>query len=460
METTFEERKRQLERECVVEEDQFDGLPERLEEFMVPFVSAFRRNDQRDYATKMIGGLCSDLESKNAESIAYFFQLGRLKIQRFIGQSAWDDKPLREELARQVAATLGEPSGVLILDPSAFNKSGKNSVGVARQWCGRLGKVENCQVGLYLGYASSKGHALIDTELYLPQEWTSDKQRLDQAGVPKHKRKFQTRHTIFLEMIQRQGDTLPYQWIAGDDELGRPIEFRRKLQAMNKQYLLAVPLNTKIVVKDNPLAVATAASDSTAELSSPTPRRNAAIQISQWAASQPANQWSRVDVRDTEKGPLIVELLKCEVETGHDHFAGVSREMAVAIRYLDRDQKVIKQDYYLSNGDTTTAAAEFARVAKAEHRIEECFEQGKGQAGMADYEVRNWIGWHHHQTLTLVALWFLNTETRRVGKKIARYYDASSTHTNRFDPSRGKRMRFTPRRVDDHYQTIDANSAC
>jgi SRSO17 transposase len=447
MECTFEERKRELEAECVVKPSFFEGSLDRLKHFMKPFVQSMNRCDQRNYAETFVGGLCSDLESKNAESIAYHFDLDRKTMQYFIGQSQWDDVPLRKELVTQLAQQLGEATGVLILDPSAFPKSGSESVGVARQWCGRLGKVDNCQIGLYLGYASSKGHALVDGELYLPKEWTTNKKRMKKAGIPKDKQRYKTRHETFLEMIELHGSELPHEWITGDDELGRPIEFRRKLHRMGEKYMLAVPSNTKINVL----------SSDTEEQSVPSVRSS--VQISKWATSQEKDKWHRIDVRDTEKGPLIVELVTCEVETGRRSKAGIAKETAIAIRYIDRDRKVIKQDYYMSNADRMTPAAEFARVAKAEHRIEECFDRGKGEAGMGDYEVRNWIGWHHHQTLSFIASWFLNVETQQAEKKITGHNLQPSPCGSRIDHPNSLRMRFTPRRRGAHHQTIDTKSA-
>jgi SRSO17 transposase len=451
MDCTFEERKEQLESECVVKITQFSDCLDRLNAFMIPFGQSLRWQKHRDYAEKFVAGLCSDLARKNAESIAYHFELERKTIQHFVGESEWDDVPLRVELATQVGNQLGEASGILIFDPSSFVKSGKESVGVARQWCGRLGKVDNCQVGLYLGYASSKGHALVDGELYLPKEWTGDKKRMRKAGVPKDKQTYKTRHATFLELLERHGKCLPHEWITGDDELGRPIAFRRTLHALGEQYLLAVPCNTKI----NVLGEEPANSQKVQQ-----PSVRSSIQIMRWTAAQPEERWTKIDVRDTEKGPLIVELLKCQVETGRRSKAGIATEMAIVIRYKDRDRSVVKQDYYLSNAAITTSESEYARVAKAEHRIEECFDRGKGEAGMGDYEVRNWTGWHHHQTLSLLASWFLNVETRRAEKKDPGDYFQSSESCDRIHHPSHIRMRFTPRRNGSGDKTAPKKSTC
>jgi len=142
---------------------------------------------------------------------------------------------LRQELTRQVAQHLGHADGVLVVDPSAFPQSGTDSGGVARPWCGRLGKVDHGQVAVYLGYGSGEGHTLVDRRLYLPKTWTQDKTRLDQAGVPRDRRGYRARHQLALDMLEHNGAALPHQWIAGDDEMGRPYWFRRRLDRLGER---------------------------------------------------------------------------------------------------------------------------------------------------------------------------------------------------------------------------------
>jgi SRSO17 transposase len=414
---------------------------------MQPFLVNYRRHEQEANATTVVRGLCSDLEHKNGESIAYLFGLDRKAIQHFVGESRWDDEPLRAELARQVGSQLGEPDGVIALDPSAFPKSGKQSVGVARQWCGRLGKIDNCQIGVYLGYVSSKGHALVDTELYLPEEWTKDKARMKRAGIPKERQRHRTRHELCLELLDRHGDQLPHAWITGDDELGRPAEFRRKLRDRNERYLLAVPCNT--IIRD--LEIPAPEYSGTGR-----PAKRPSFRVDRWIALRSDDDWTVIEVRDGEKGPLTVEALKRCVETGVRGRPTVADEVLVVLRYRDRDSEVVKTDYYLSNADVATSLAEFCRAAKAEHRIEECIRRAKGETGLADYEVRNWIGWHHHQTLSLLASWFLNVETRRAEKKDTGNHFQPSATWDRFHPSHRAGMRYSPSRQMANRATITA----
>src|SRR3954467_10979444 len=194
MERRFQARLDELLGDAEVPLSLLRGALPRLAEFLRPFLASLIA-PQRVNAQDYVQGLLSDLKSKDAESIAYLHDRERQGIQKFIGQAPWDHRPLIGELARQVGQSLGEPGGVLVFDPSAFVKQGKKSVGVKRQWCGRLGKVENCQVGVYLGYVSHKGHTPVDFRLFLPEEWAGDRQRRKEAGVPKEIR-FATRHEL------------------------------------------------------------------------------------------------------------------------------------------------------------------------------------------------------------------------------------------------------------------------
>ena len=166
-------------------------------------------------------------------------------MQQFVGESPWEHAPLLRVLAQQVGQRIGEADGVIVFDPSAFAKKGTKSVGVARQWSGRQGKVDNCQVGISMGYVSRQEQALVNVRLYLPEEWTKDRARCRDAGVPEDV-KFQTRHTQALEMLDECGSLLPHGWISGDDEMGRCGPFREALRTRHERYLLAVPSNTLI----------------------------------------------------------------------------------------------------------------------------------------------------------------------------------------------------------------------
>jgi len=403
MDRRFEARKQGLLEEAEIKPQVANGMLKRLEEFAEPFVVSLGRREAKQNARVYISGLLSDLERKNVESIAYRHDQDRRGLQRFIGEAPWPHPPLLEELSQQVGEQLGEADGVIVFDPSAHPKCGHDSVGVGRQWLGRLGKIDNGQVGIYMGYASRKEHALVDVRLYLPKEWAKDKARRKKCGIPKEIR-YRTRHELALEMLAIKGEYLPHQWIAGEDEMGRSSRFRRDLRALDEQYLLDVPSNTNI----RDIEVEPPAYSGRGRFPKQPFQR-----VEAWCDSLDDDSWTRVDVRDGEKGPLVLELVKRRVLARTERScADEAKELLVVTRSLDEHNKM-KYDYHLSNTHPDTPLEELARVVKAEHRIEDCLKRAKSEAGLSDYEVRTWTGWYHHQTLSLIALWFLIQETRR-----------------------------------------------
>ena len=431
MEPRFERRKEQLLAGCQVPPTLFRRAMSRLEMFAQPFVTSLPSPESRGHSLTYLAGLLSDVERKNAESIAYRYDLDRQVIQRFVGAVDWDHDPLISELTCQVAHAIGRPDAVLVFDPSAFPKKGTASVGVQRQWCGRLGKVENCQVGVFLGYVSDDEHALVDFRLYLPRAWAKDRKRRKKAGVPKGLG-YQTRHELALQMLQRRGAALPHAWVAGDDEMGRPAWFRKRLALDGEHYLLAVPSNTTVRDREEP----------------PPPygghgRRPKAPYrgVRAWCQRLPTDAWTKLTVGDGEKGPLEVEIVVGQVESKIDRRAVGFEETLVVVRYTDGG--VLKHDYHLSNAAADTPLAEFARVAKAAHRIEECLRRSKSEAGLGEYQVRNWRGWHHHMALSLIATWFLVVEARRGKKDSARADGAAGPDGPGTDSAPGQPLRLS-----------------
>jgi SRSO17 transposase len=399
MERRFAVRYKELIAEAEVRPETLEGVLGRLAEFVKPFAATLKYAAQREHTWEYVAGLVSNVKRKNIESIAYLHEHDRQPLQKFIGQNDWDWQPMIDELARQVGTTLGRPDGVLVIDPSGVLKQGKASVGVARQWCGRAGKVDNCQVGVYLGYVSREEHALVDMRLYLPKEWTKDKGRRLKAKVPTEVR-FRTRHELALEMLDRHGAVLPHAWVTGDDEMGRSTAFRDALRARNEQYFLAVPSNT--LVRDL---------DAEPPPYCGTGKRPMAPFQRADKRMKTATNWTRVEIRSGEKGPLVVEAVKFRVQTKRGRRNG-PEETLVVVREQQSDES-IKHDYCLANAPFETPLREFVRAWNAEHRVEECLRRAKSESGLAQYQVRTWEGWHHHQTLTLLATWFLTGEKLR-----------------------------------------------
>jgi len=438
MDRRFQHRLKELLADCQVSSRAFVGIQERLEKFAEPFVASLPSPESQQHGRTYVAGLLSDVARKNTESIAYRHDLDRQVLQRFIGYSSWDHGPLLDELTRQVAAELGAADAVIVFDPSGFPKRGPESVGVQRQWCGRLGKTDNCQVGIYLGYVTRAEHALVDMRLYLPKEWCRDRKRRKKCGVPKDVC-YQTRHELALDMLGQRGKQLPHGWVAGDDEMGRPAWFRQKLALLGERYLLAVPSNTtvrdleevvppQVVVPGQPGARG--------------PRKAPFQQVHAWCEALPETSWTRLEIRDADKGPIVVQAVARRVEAKIDRRAVGFEELLLVTRQRTHDG-AWKYDYHLSNAMAGTPLAELARVANAEHRIEHCLQRGKSEAGLAEYQTRRWEGWHHHQTLALIAVWFLVLETRRGKKNHAGFDGAAGSRSPGADPASRQPLRYS-----------------
>src|SRR5215475_13790805 len=252
MTSAWAQRQAELLRDCLVSPDVFASMVDRLCEFVAPYQHALETEAGKRHVHLYLAGLLSHLDRKNAEKIAALVDVERLVIQAFIGTAPWDHRPLIKVLVREVVEQLGEPDGVIAFDPSSFPKRGTHSVGVKRQWCGHRGKVDNCQVGVYMGYVSRRDHALLDFRLFLPQEWARNKRRRQDCHVPLEVR-YQTRQDQCLEMLDQWHAHVPHSWVTGDDELGRHTRFRGELREHGERYVLGVPCSITMRDLEAPL---------------------------------------------------------------------------------------------------------------------------------------------------------------------------------------------------------------
>lgn len=389
---------------------QVRGSHRRLEKFLERYVPLFYRKEQGHNARIVVEGLLSGLERKTAEPIAREHGVPRKPIQFFVGSGKWDDEAVMAELRRHVVETLGDPQGVLVFDPSAFPKKGTHSCGVAREWCGRLGKVENCQIGLFLAYATGRGQGPLDRRLYLSPEWAADRGRRDECHVPAGV-KFRERWRMALEMVDRHRDSVPHGAVAADDEFGRVAAFRAGLRDRREAYVLDVPCNTQVRDLHGRRPPRRVGRKSRRRQ---VPFRRADV----WAAAQPMDRWQEFTVQDGQKGPIRVQAIMTQVRTRQDNRLG-PEEGLIVIRHLESDGSEPDVSYHLAWAQQEVPLEEWVRVHGRRHQIEQMLEHGKGEAGLDHYEVRSYVGWHHHMTLSLLALWFLSLERVAMEKKDA-----------------------------------------
>ena len=372
------------------------GCKDRLTKFLQRYLPLFYRAEQRELAEVVVQGKLSGLQRKTSEPIAIAADRERKPVQNFVGAGKWDDEAVMAELRRHATEEIGDADGILIVDGSGFPKKGTESCGVSRQWCGRLGKVENCQVGVFLNYATEYGYAPVDRRLYLTKEWAQDEDRRDKCHVPAAI-VFQEKWRIGLDLLERSQD-VPHRWVTADDEFGRVTAFRSELRFRGKFYVLDVPCNT--LVRD-----LSHRADG---------RRHPFERAEVWAQRQPAKRWKTIRVRSGEKGPIKVQVLRARVQTKDENGCVGPAETLLVTRTLDQEQRTT---YHVSNADRSEKTWKLVYVGSRRHCVEEMLQAGKGEVGLGHYEVRSWVGWHHHMTLSLLALWFLVLERRRVGGK-------------------------------------------
>lgn len=396
-----------------------------LDRFTPLVVVDERTESRRERMDAYLRGLLLDAEStKTSESIALKVHGDPSQVrmtQVFLGQSAWADEPLREELALWVDQEIGSQQGTLIVDESGFPKWGDKSVGVARQYCGATGKIDNCQVGVFLAYASTVGHTLLDERLYLPQEWASDAKRRQEAGVPEGV-VFRTKPELALELVRCVGPRVRHGWVTFDEGYGKDPGFLSGLEELDEHYIGEVPKNCRVWLQrpkvTEPKPGRTGRPRSRARVAARQPKPQTVEEI---AATLPASAWKRLRFREGSKGTQQAHFARVRVVAERDDLPGPDLWLVIE-RSCDQAPYI---KYYLSNAAPDCPLLEMAQAGHNRWPVEDCFLRGKQEVGLDDYEVRGWRGWHHHMTLSMMALWFLVLQKRRLGEKNRDGHDAA-----------------------------------
>jgi SRSO17 transposase len=396
-----------------------------LDRFTPHLVEDKRSEPRRARADAYLRGLLLDAEStKTAEAIALKVHGDPSQVrmtQVFLSQTPWADEPLRGELAAWVDEELGGDEGILIVDESGFPKCGKESVGVARQYCGATGKIDNCQMGVFLTYASEKGHTLLDERLYLPEDWANDMPRREKAGVPPEI-VFRTKPELASEMIRRDGPKVRHGWVTFDEAYGKDPAFLSGLEEGGERYIGEVPksfrgwLRRPRVEEPKPGRSGRPRSKPRLRAGEPKPQTVEAI-----AASLPSSAWKRLKFRDGTKGPQVAHFAAVRFVAERNDLPGPELWLVIE-RSCDQASYV---KYYVSNAAPACPLLKMAQAGHHRWPTEDCFLRGKQELGLDDYEVRGWRGWHHHMTLVMMAFWFLELQRRRLGEKKANRHDVA-----------------------------------
>jgi SRSO17 transposase len=354
----------------------------------------FGRAAGHRHAAAYLRGLLGSAERKNGWQLAEAAGYAQPRsIQRVLDRSVWDADAVRDDLRAYVATELGDPDGVLVVDETGFLKKGSHSVGVKRQYSGTAGKVENCQIGVFLGYASGKGRAGIDRALYLPREWAEDAERRAAAGVPEEV-EFRTKPQLAREMLEAALDAgVPAAWVAGDEVYGSDGTLRRALEARGQAYALAVKASEQPTTWP-PYGV---------------PGHVTAAAVAREA--RPAD-WRRLSCGEGAQGERWYDWLWRPLRPAQRD--GWLHALLVRRHPLRTDELA----YYLVYCPADTPLGEAVRAVGSRWTIEEVFELAKGEVGLDQYEVRSWRGWQRHATLALLALAILAASSAKKGAQV------------------------------------------
>jgi len=417
-----------------MERTEFERVAGEFAAFHGEFAALFGRSEARRRSEQYLRGLLvQQTDRRNAENLAEAVGGASARaLQRHLTESPWDVGPVRDTLQRYLARRLNTPEGVFVWDETGFPKKGTKSVGVARQYCGTLGKVGNCQLGVFLAYVSERGHALVDASLFLPQEWTEDEARCREAGVPPDVT-YQTKAELALAMLRHAKHLghLQGHWVTADEDYGKSPALRDALDAEGWTYVLEVAGCTTVF----PQAAQVAVPPWSGAGKKPTKPRLVegeppAQPVEEWVTGVDEERWQTLTVGAGAQGPRTYQFVAQRVWESRAGLPGRACWLVARRNCAGTELK-----FYLSNAPADTALVTLATVGAQRWPIETEFQTGKGETGLDEYEVRSWNGWYHHITLGLLAGAFLLTIQQEWGKKSARSHPSPSQPGAPGDPS-------------------------
>jgi SRSO17 transposase len=403
-------------------QDEVRAAAERLVQFHERFAPLFGKEQAQDHAYTYVKGLMVCPERKSIEPIAIFVGDGKVSaLQKFINIAPWghDDvqTEVQEVFVEELVPTAADsPMGVVgVIDESGFAKKGDHSAGVGRQHNGRLGKEDNCQVGVFLVGVTPGGSVLLDHQLYLPESWCEPtkacKDRREKVHIPETV-VFQTKPQIAAGLIRQTAvlGVVNLDWVTADELYGRNGDFLDELELLGQRYVVEVPVNTTVWTEDPTSCIPPYGGRGRVPTK---PSREAVASVVEVISSLDLGQWRTLNLGQGAKGPLCYEFAAVRVWAVRHGEAG-KPVWLLARRSLDATREV---KYYISNADASTPLEVLAKVACTRHKVEDFFEDGKSYLGMSQYETRSWVGWHHHMSLVAMAHLFITLTRRDLKKK-------------------------------------------
>lgn len=383
-------------------------LKPELDTFLERYLPLFGRDENHEHAQRFVHGLLGGQERRNTENIAEAIEGGVVRtMQKFIAQAVWDDREVLREVRRHVSEALGDEAGTVNVDETGFAKKGEKSVGVKRQYSGTLGRVENCQIGVFANYCSAKGHTMLDRRLFLPTEWAEDAARRDEAGVPASII-FRSKPELALEMVQgAMKDGVPFQWVGGDCVYGDSPTFAGGVRALGKLYVLDVSSEARVWLNKPEMR------STRGGRSKPTTK---AISVKEATATLSSSDFERITVSEGSQGPILYEYAELTVWISEEGAPCETAERLLVRRSLGQEPEI---KYHRSNAPPDIPLECLARQRSCRWTIEQDIQASKGECGLDEYETRGWIGWHHHTALSVLALLFLVLQKLRLGEKRA-----------------------------------------
>ena len=398
--------------ECNLSDRDIEQFVAELDSYTQLFEPAFGRPEQWQWSRVYVKGLLGQTQRKTVERMALELGYNVRDMQHFVGQSSWRTDPVGVIHQGVVAETLGEADGVMLIDESGVVKQGQDSVGVAAQYCGSVGKVANSQVGVHLGYVSRQGYTLLDSQLFVPEEWFDEAHtdRRQACGMPADLT-YQTKPEIGLDLLRAAVKRnehlevpLPFEWVAADELYGDSPAFRDGVAALDKWYFTEIKTTSQVWLKRPEVYLpewkGRGRRPTRLRLRQPTAK---AVTVQTLAAQLPAPAWTRTTLKEGSKGPLVCDFAFLRVVESRAGLPGP--ELWLVIRRNGDNPAELK--FYFSNAPADIPLLDLVRLSGMRWPIEIIFEEGKGEIGFDHYETRSWLGWHHHMLLVAVAHHFL-----------------------------------------------------